>query len=92
MKEEKSEKPGCVRLVYTVSDNGSGMSEEFQKRMFEPFSRQTDSRISNIQGTGLGLAITKRMIDLMDGTIECRSRLGEGTVFCVTLDVPAAAR
>ena len=92
MKEEKSEKPGCVRLVYTVSDNGSGMSEEFQKRMFEPFSRQTDSRISNIQGTGLGLAITKRMIDLMEGTIECRSRLGVGTVFCVTLDLPEAKK
>jgi CheY-like chemotaxis protein len=60
--------------------------------MYQPFSRQTDSRVNSIQGTGLGLAITRRMIDLMDGTIECQSEVGKGTTFTVTLDLPLADR
>jgi CheY-like chemotaxis protein len=67
-----------------------GMSEEFMERMYESFSRQTDSRVNSVQGTGLGLAITKQMVDLMEGTIECQSKEGEGTTFTVTLDLPIA--
>ncbi len=82
-----SQKEGCVKLVYRVADTGMGMTKEFQQEMYSPFSRQIDSRINTIQGTGLGLAITKKMVDLMDGTIECESEPGKGTTFTVTLDI-----
>ena len=88
LQELPSDIPSTVRLVYRVSDTGIGMSEEFMEHMYESFSRQTDSRVNSVQGTGLGLAITKKMVDLMDGTIECQSKEGEGTTFTVTLDVP----
>ncbi len=90
--EQPSPKEKSVRLIYRVADTGIGMSEEFMQRMYQPFSRQTDSRVNTIQGTGLGLAITKQMVELMDGTIECQSRQGEGTTFTVTLDIPVADR
>jgi len=92
MCEDESPKPGCVRLTYQVSDTGIGMSPEYMESMYQPFSRQTDSRVNSIQGTGLGLAITKQMVDLMEGTIDCRSELGKGTTFTVVLDIPAAER
>ena len=92
MVEEESQNPGCVRLTYTVSDTGIGMSPEFMATMYQPFSRQTDSRVDSIQGTGLGLAITKQMVDLMGGSIECESEPGQGTTFTVTLDLPVADR
>ncbi|MBE6471467.1 MAG: response regulator [Coriobacteriaceae bacterium] len=90
LKELPSDLPGAVRLVYRVADTGMGMSEEFMEHMYESFSRQTDSRVNSVQGTGLGLAITKQMVDLMGGTIDCESKLGEGTTFTVALDVPIA--
>ena len=92
LKEEKSCVPGCIRLVYQVSDTGIGMTKEFMKTMYQPFSRQTDSRVNKVQGTGLGLAITKQMVDLMGGTIDCESEEGKGTTFTVTLDIPAAEK
>ncbi|MBO7079562.1 MAG: response regulator [Bacilli bacterium] len=90
MKEEASDVEGCVKLTYIVSDNGMGMSKEFMERMFQPFSRQTDSRVNKIQGTGLGLAITKQMVDLMGGTITCESEQGKGTTFTVVIDIRVA--
>lgn len=84
---------GCedrVRLKYVVRDTGMGMSEEYQKTMYNPFSRATDSRTNAIQGSGLGLAICKQMVDLMGGTIECESKPGVGTAFTVTLEMPIA--
>ncbi len=92
MYEEQSPKPGCARLVYKVEDTGIGMTPEFMATMYQPFSRQTDSRVNTIQGTGLGLAITKQMVDLMEGTIDCQSEQGKGTTFTVTLDLPVADR
>ena len=92
LREEESEKEGCVRLVYRVSDTGIGMTPEFMEKMFEPFSRQTDSRVNSIQGTGLGLAITRQMVELMNGTIDCQSEVGKGTTFTVVLDIPIAER
>ncbi len=92
MREEDSPKPGCVRLFYRVSDTGIGMTPEFMAQMYQPFSRQTDSRVNTIQGTGLGLAITKKMVDLMGGTIDCQSAPGKGTTFTVALDLPIADR
>ena len=92
MREEESQMPGCVRLTYVVADSGIGMSPEFMETMYQPFSRQTDSRVNSIQGTGLGLAITKQMVDLMGGTIDCQSEQGKGTTFTVLLDLPIADR
>lgn len=68
-----------------VEDNGLGMSEEFQKHIFEPFSRVQDSTTSGIQGTGLGMAIMKRIVDLMQGHIELESALGKGSKFTITI-------
>ena len=90
--EEDSPVPGCVRLTYVVADSGIGMSPEYMETMYQPFSRQIDSRVNTIQGTGLGLAITKQMVDLMEGTIDCQSEQGKGTTFTVTLDLPVADR
>ncbi len=92
MREEESQKPGCVRLTFVVSDTGIGMSPEYMATLYQPFSRQTDSRVNSIQGTGLGLAITKQMVDLLGGTIDCQSEQGKGTTFTVTLDLPVADR
>ena len=92
LREEKSEKEGCIRLIYCVADTGIGMSHEFLKKMYEPFSRQTDSRVNSIQGTGLGLAITRQMVELMNGKIECQSETGKGTTFTITLDLPVAEK
>ena len=92
LREEESATPGCLRLTYVVADSGIGMSPEFMKTMYQPFSRQTDSRVNSIEGTGLGLAITKQMVDLMDGTIDCQSEQGKGTTFTVVLDIPSADR
>ena len=70
---------------FTVADNGMGMSEEFQKHMFEEFSREVNTTTSGIQGTGLGLSVTKAFVDVMGGTIQCESKLNEGTTFTVVL-------
>ncbi len=90
LSEEQSDSPGCVRLTYVVTDTGIGMSPEYMETMYQPFSRQTDSRVSSIQGTGLGLAITKQMVELMGGTIDCQSEQGKGTTFTVILDIAEA--
>lgn len=90
--EEQSSKPGCVRITYVVADTGIGMSPEFIETMYQPFSRQVDSRVNSIQGTGLGLAITKQMVELMGGTIDCVSEQGKGTTFTVKLDIEVAER
>ena len=88
LKEEESEKPGHVKLTFVVADTGIGMSPEYLANLYQPFSRQTDSRVNKIQGTGLGLAITKQMVDLMHGTIDCQSEQGKGTTFTVVLELP----
>ena len=92
LSEEKSEVPGSVRLTYVVADTGIGMSPEYMEAMYQPFSRQTDSRVSSIQGTGLGLAITKQMVELMGGSIDCQSEQGKGTTFTVVLDIAEAEK
>ena len=90
--QEEGEAPRTIKLKYIVSDTGIGMTPEYMARMYQPFSRETDSRVNTIQGTGLGLAITKKMIDLMGGTIECQSEVNKGTTFTVTLEIPLADR
>lgn len=81
---------GSVTLVCVVSDTGMGMSEEFQKTMYESFTRVSDSRVDKIQGSGLGLSIVQRMVTLMNGTIDCVSAVGEGTTFTVRIPLAAA--
>ena len=81
---------GCTLLECVVADDGIGMSEEFQKTMYDSFARAQDSRIDKTQGTGLGLAIAKRLVELMHGTIRCESALGKGTTFTVSISLPAA--
>ena len=88
IKELPNEKEGYVTLIYQVADTGIGMSKEYLEKMYQPFNRATDSRVNSIQGTGLGLTITKRMVDLLEGKIECQSEVGKGTTFIVTIDLP----
>lgn len=79
---------GKVRLVSVITDTGIGMSEEFMEKMFTKFERETDTRVNQISGFGLGLSIVKQLVDLVGGTIQVRSRQGEGTAFTIRLDVP----
>lgn len=74
---------GCFEIA--VEDDGIGMSDEFMDKMFLPFERAEDSRVSQIQGTGLGLAITQNLIHMMDGTIKVESQLNQGTKFVFTI-------
>ncbi len=70
---------------FRVSDTGIGMSPEFVRTVFDPFTREQTSTVSGIQGTGLGMAITKNIVDMMGGTISVESEQGKGTVFTVNL-------
>lgn len=74
---------GCYEFVF--SDNGIGMSEEFQRKIFEPFSRAEDSRVSKIEGTGLGMTIVLNIIQKMNGNITVESKEGVGSKFTVTV-------
>ncbi len=76
-----------VRNHFKVTDTGIGMSEEFQQKIFEAFTREDSEVVRNIRGTGLGMAISKNIIDLMNGSIEVESALGKGTTFHITLDL-----
>lgn len=85
--QEKSDRgEEYVRTHFKVEDNGIGMSEEFQERIWDTFSRESSDRVQKTTGSGLGMAITKRIVELMGGTIELHSELGEGSCFHVILD------
>lgn len=79
-----------VRCHFRVKDTGIGMTEEFQKKIFDTFTREEKAQIDKIEGTGLGMAITKAIVDAMKGSIEVQSELGKGTEFHVTLDLEKA--
>lgn len=79
-----------VRTHITVKDSGIGMSEDFQKKIFESFTREDNTRVHKIEGTGLGMSITKYIVDAMHGTIDVKSKLGEGTEFHITVDLEKA--
>ncbi len=80
-----------TKYRFVVQDDGIGMSEEFQKTLFEPFTREEKSGTNKVQGTGLGMAITKSIVDLMGGTIHVESTTGKGTRFEVVLEFPIDA-
>ena len=85
-----AEKP-CARkdyatYVFSIKDNGIGISDRFIEHIFDTFARERSSTVSGIQGTGLGMAITKNIVDMMGGTIDVESQEGKGSKFTVTLD------
>ncbi len=77
---------------FQVSDTGIGMSEEFAKTVFEPFTREQTSTVSGIQGTGLGMAITKNIVDMMGGTISVKSEVGKGSTFTVNFELRISSK
>lgn len=72
-------------FIFTISDTGIGMSQEYLEQLFTAFSRERDSRVDKTEGTGLGMAITKRIVELLRGEIQVESELNKGSVFRVML-------
>lgn len=86
-----TDKTGKHFVKHRVEDNGVGMSETFQKNMYKSFS-QEDNSLTNVEcGTGLGLAITKKLIEIMEGTIKCKSTLNKGTLFEIVIPLTVIA-
>ena len=82
--EQKDRKSSKLRFI--VADNGIGMSKEYIQKIFEPFSRETNSILNSQQGTGLGMTIVRNLVDLMGGTISVKSDRGNGSTFIVDLE------
>jgi len=80
-----SDREGFGLYQFVIQDTGIGMSAEYQQHLFDEFSRERTSTVSKQQGTGLGLAITKRIIDMMEGSIEVESKVGEGSKFTIRI-------
>ena len=83
--QKPGEKESWCNMVITVADNGIGMSQEFQKHIFEPFERERTSTISKVEGSGIGMGIVKKLVGLMGGTVKVESRIGVGSTFTVTI-------
>ena len=83
--QKPGEKEGWCDMVVTVADNGIGMSQEFQERIFEPFERERTSTVSKVEGSGIGMGIVKKLVGLMGGTVEVESKIGVGSKFTVTI-------
>ena len=83
--QKPGEKEGWCDTVITVADNGIGMSQEFQKHIFEPFERERTSTVSKVEGSGIGMGIVKKLVGLMGGTVEVESKIGVGSKFTVTV-------
>ncbi len=79
-----------VLAEFTVKDNGIGISKEFQKRMFKPFSQENNKAATSMQGSGLGLSIVKGIVDKMNGELSVTSEVGRGTTFRFSILVPEA--
>lgn len=83
--ERHSAAPHQRQYEFICGDNGIGISDDFMPHLFKPFARAEDPRISKLQGTGLGMAITQNIVRMMNGTIDVRSKLGEGSEFTVSI-------
>lgn len=83
--DKENSKDSHAKYQFVVEDNGIGISEEFIEHIFEPFEREKNTTLSGIHGTGLGLTITKRLVEVLGGTIQVSSVAGEGSKFTVTL-------
>lgn len=90
--QKPGEKEGWCDTVITVADNGIGMSQEFQKHIFEPFERERTSTVSKVEGSGIGMGIVKKLVGLMGGTVEVESRIGVGSTFTVTIPCRIASK
>lgn len=86
VKELDCERSGYVRIQAQVKDTGIGMSEDYLPTLFDSFSREYNTTIGKVSGTGLGMAIVKNLVDMMDGDICVKSKLGEGTCFTLTFE------
>ena len=91
LRQTPANENGRCDMTITVSDTGIGMSEEYQKHIFEPFSREHTSTISRVEGSGLGMGIVKKLVDLMGGTVSVSSSLGKGSCFTVTIPCRVAS-
>ena len=83
--QKPGKKEGWCDTVVTVADNGIGMSQEFQKHIFEPFERERTSTVSKVEGSGIGMGIVKKLVGLMGGTVAVESKIGVGSKFTVTI-------
>ena len=83
--QKPGKKEGWCDAVITVADNGIGMSQEFQKHIFEPFERERTSTVSKVEGSGIGMGIVKKLVGLMGGTVAVESKIGVGSTFTVTI-------
>ena len=83
--QKPGKKEGWCDMVVTVADNGIGMSQEFQKHIFEPFERERTSTVSKVEGCGIGMGIVKKLVELMGGTVAVESKIGVGSTFTVTI-------
>ena len=90
--QKPGKKEGWCDTVITVADNGIGMSQEFQKHIFEPFERERTSTVSKVEGSGIGMGIVKKLVELMSGTVEVESRIGVGSTFTVTIPCRIASQ
>ena len=86
-----SYKNGKAKHVYTITDNGMGISEDFRKKMFLPFEQENRENVALRDGQGLGLYICKNLVDMLQGTINCESVKGKGTTFTVVLEYELAS-
>lgn len=89
--QKPGKKEGWCDMVVTVADNGIGMSQEFQKHIFEPFERERTSTVSKVEGSGIGMGIVKKLVELMSGTVEVESKIGVGSKFTVTISCRIAS-
>lgn len=83
--QKPGEKESWCNMVITVADNGIGISQEFQKHIFEPFERERTSTVSKVEGSGIGMGIVKKLVGLMGGTVAVESKIGVGSTFTVTI-------
>ena len=90
--QKPGEKESWCNTVITVADNGIGMSQEFQKHIFEPFERERTSTVSKVEGSGIGMGIVKKLVGLMGGTVEVESKIGVGSTFTVTIPCRIASQ
>lgn len=90
--QKPGKKEGWCDTVITVADNGIGMSQEFQKHIFEPFERERTSTVSKVEGSGIGMGIVKKLVGLMSGTVEVESKIGVGSTFTVTIPCRIASQ
>ena len=92
IEQKPARSKGYGSFEFRCRDNGIGMSEDFAKTIFDPFTREETTTVSGIQGTGLGMAITKNIVEMMGGRISVTSKKGEGSEFVVSVDFRLADR